>query len=90
MKKILLLLFLTVMSCSTEDESENQALCCGTPIAEIIESYHKMYGEVLENGTFTEARRREIIAEYNDRIENPCESHIRSLENAGASCENPN
>ena len=89
MKKLLLLLLvLLVLGCSSEDGSEE--MCCGTPVSVLIDSYHKMYGELLGKDGLSDSARGDLEAEYSRALEKPCEKHIRNLENAGASCSNPN
>ncbi|UJH91687.1 hypothetical protein LZ575_03085 [Antarcticibacterium sp. 1MA-6-2] len=90
MKKLLLFICIIFFSCSSDEDRDNGEMCCGTSIADIRESYHTMYGELLAKDNLTVQQRKEAEQEYAYRIENPCESYRKSLENAGASCENPN
>lgn len=59
-------------------------------VSEIVDSYHKMYGEILDRGDLTEQRRIEIQSEYDRKVNEPCLYYEKALIYAGASCANPN
>lgn len=89
MKRLLSILsVIFVLGCSAEDDS-NSERCCDTTISELKASYTRMYNEVKNDPEATDQQKAEAQAEYEARMESPCFYYKISLENSGASCENP-
>lgn len=88
MKKLLFLLSFTfLLSCSSDDSSEET--CCQHPKSEVVENMHTHFQELLASEELSEEQRTMIEADYEAAQEDPCEYFRKELESAGATCDGP-
>lgn len=83
---LLLLLLMTVISCSSE-ENANDEMCCDKTVAEIKAYFKEYYPKLLENEQLTPEQRASLEADFKYSLEHPCDHYKkRILAPSGAPC----